>query len=201
MHCYLVLIQCLICYIPFCTDCPMPSKAYSLEKQMLTLRGTLGTIYDYDYQPVPFAYWNMVSWLLVTYLPLNAYALGWHYYSEWYFSWFGVVMTNFCLLGLCALAQQLSKPYGDDLFDFDVFHFLNFTCNASRKLLKPQIKSAASPGPEPGVLLIKSAASPSPEPVEGSFRLAGPSGRNSLGCVRPGCPCTGKVDPTLEPTH
>lgn len=138
-------------------------EQYSLEQQMLSLRGKLGGLYDYDFQPVPFAYWNIASWLNAIYLPLLSYTIGYHYHAEAYIAWVGVVLISFSLLGLSYLASMMAKPYGSEIYDFDVYHFLNFTCKASRKLLEPVFMPAEdafepSPEPDPGDFLSASSA-------------------------------------------
>ena len=106
-----------------------------MEQQILRFRGTLASLYDYDFQPVPFVYWNMLTWLLIVFCPMNAYIFALMCHDVWWFGLLAFIFVNFSLLGLMILASWLNRPYGEHITDFAVFHFLDFTCNASRKII------------------------------------------------------------------
>lgn len=127
----------------------------SIERQILALRGKIAGLYDYDFQPVPFAFWNIAAILNFMFLPIFGYSIGSKYYETYYISWLGVFLTSYSLLGAAYLAAVLAKPYGADEYDFDVYHFLNFTIKVSRKLLMPEycpsgVAFEPSEDPDPG---------------------------------------------------
>merc|ERR1719261_270646 len=46
------------------------------NSQICRLRGAIGTLYDYDAQPTPFAYWNMLIWIQFFYCPVMAFVVA-----------------------------------------------------------------------------------------------------------------------------
>ena len=45
-------------------------QARSIEQSILGLRSALAKLYDYDFQPIPFAYYNLLSWILALFCKL-----------------------------------------------------------------------------------------------------------------------------------
>lgn len=110
----------------------------SIHDQILRFRGALASLYDYDFQPVPFVYWNMLTWLLVVFCPMNAYVLALMCHEVWWFGFLAFIFVNFSLLGLMILATWLNRPYGEEITDFAVYHFLHFTCTSSREIINSE---------------------------------------------------------------
>lgn len=46
-----------------------------------------------------------------------------------------VFLQTFCILGLVVLAKKRSDPYGDDLCDLSVLHYIQFTWLMSNRML------------------------------------------------------------------
>eukprot|EP00937_MAST-01D_sp_MAST-1D-sp2_P006299 g6299.t1 len=84
------------------------NEASRLYDALLKLRGSVGTLYDYAFQP-PF-------WL----------------------SFIVVVLANICFQGLLAVASIFLYPYGTDQEDFAVYQFLTSTARGSLAMLQCQ---------------------------------------------------------------
>lgn len=105
-----------------------------LLRCVLRLRDSIGSLYDYDFQPVPFMYFNMANWLVILYLPLMNYALTFAV-SPWWVSLIIVVVTNVCLTGLLDVAVHFIYPYGHDAEDLAVYHFIQHAAQNSLAML------------------------------------------------------------------
>ena len=115
----------------FLTD----NQADQVTKEVTTLRGLLATQYDYDCQPFPFAYYNLMQWMLHLYTPAAAYHFATSYADTWYFSWIPVFFFNGVLIALVLMSEEIAKPFGSDVMDFSVFDFINCTCRLSERVL------------------------------------------------------------------
>mmetsp|Transcript_26312 Transcript_26312/g.57099 ORF Transcript_26312/g.57099 Transcript_26312/m.57099 type:complete len:468 (-) Transcript_26312:78-1481(-) len=125
-------------------------QAIALTKQILKLRGSLGALFDYADQPFPFFYVHLIYLLSVSYLPLFTYvsavSLGKDaHWSEELFSIIGVLVTCTFVVGMRALGQRLSDPYGGDVEDLSVMHYNNFTWRMSRRILNSAFPAAIDP--------------------------------------------------------
>ncbi len=79
--------------------------------EVLTLRGHIGGLYDYDDQPIPFVYVHLLTMLVDIYMPLLAYANATSVGNDVQ----GVIITFLAAiytLGLVAIGRALSDPYG-----------------------------------------------------------------------------------------
>jgi len=92
-----------------------------LIETIIQLRRSLGCLYDYSAQPLPFFYIHLVYFLTTFYLPLYSYAVGFTYGAEYFFFSFLVVLFNeLFVLGLLAVGAAMTDPYGHDLADLCV---------------------------------------------------------------------------------
>ena len=105
------------------------------QNTILQLQEHLAVLFYADQQPIPFGYYNMLSWLLFFYVPMSSFMVALENYERWYLSWIPVFFVNVCLLGLEALARKFSTPFGDEIECVAVNAHLDSTCRASRKLL------------------------------------------------------------------
>jgi predicted membrane chloride channel (bestrophin family) len=80
----------------------------------------VGTLYDYEAMPVPFAFFHILNFILFIYLVLVAYT---YTMFSYYYSIIGVFLTALSLLSLRELASVLSDPLGHDDVDLPVFDY------------------------------------------------------------------------------
>ena len=111
-----------------------PQESVQMSTCILRLRGCIGTLYDFAFQPIPFVYYNMAYWLLLLYLPLANYALATNVPTRW-LSIIMCILANTCFVGLLEIARRFLYPYGTDVEDLAVFHFINFAATASLAML------------------------------------------------------------------
>jgi hypothetical protein len=120
--------------------------AYQYRELILRLRGSLGALYDHDDQRVSFYNVHLLALLSAIYLPLFAItaALDAGMGEDAY--WVTDLVTGLVVLlqvmfvtGLRVLADLMSDPYGDDLNDLSVMHYINFTWTMSRRMLETEL--------------------------------------------------------------
>jgi hypothetical protein len=46
-----------------------------------------------------------------------------------------VFLQNVFVIGLCLLGQMMSDPYGNDVQDLSIMHYINFTWHMSNRIL------------------------------------------------------------------
>ena len=129
-------------------------QAHDVEQLITGLRGLFAGLHDFDANPIPATYSHMSVCFLRVYLPLSAYSLPstplvmrserWFagayevahsYHDQWYFAGVAVLLHNFCLIGLLSIAKQLATPFGGDLYDFDVYTWVNSIVKGSKDIL------------------------------------------------------------------
>jgi len=117
---------------------------------ILKLRGSIGTIYNMNNQPIKFFYVHFVSLLSVLYLPLFTLEVALstgttkHYELHEIFLYeFVAIITVFFqaifVIGLRTMADRLADPYGSDYEDLSVLTYVIKTWATSRKLLDAQL--------------------------------------------------------------
>jgi predicted membrane chloride channel (bestrophin family) len=114
--------------------------AREMRKYILALRGSIGALYDFDDQPVSFFYVHFIMLLSSLYLPIFAVSIaaGAAEADLWLadaVSGLIVFLQALFVIGLRILGQKLADPYGDDLEDLSVMHYVNFTCRMSRRIM------------------------------------------------------------------
>jgi len=107
----------------------------ALNNQCVGLRHGIGSLVDMEFQPVPYAYWNIISWLLIFYCPLIGFCIALTCAEAyWYIGFCGLLFLNLCFCGLTELAGMLAEPFGSDVNDFAVYHFVDRQLDVSREM-------------------------------------------------------------------
>ena len=120
--------------------------ANTMRDQVLQLRAAIGQLYNAADLPIPFFYVHFICLLTALYLPLYAVSAAYHagtgtdvYWSADVVSGLVVVLQSIFVIGLRILGQKMSDPYGDDLIDLSVIHYVNFTWTMSNRILEARI--------------------------------------------------------------
>ena len=111
----------------------------NLIKEIIQLHENIASLYDFEDQPIPFVYIHLIFFLCLFYLPLFAYSLavtlptntGW-------VEVIGVIivmLNTVFFLGLREVGHFLTDPYGSDLHDLSVMHYIESTMLQSRQIL------------------------------------------------------------------
>lgn len=132
--------------------------AVELRDLILRLRGSLGALYDYDDQPVLFFYVHFICLLSIMYLPLfavsTAFGAGTGNDVYWTADLMGgliVFLQCVFVIGLRLLGQKMSDPYGEDVEDLSVMHYVNFTWRMSNRILLSKKPSPLDPKVETSI--------------------------------------------------
>lgn len=122
---------------------------------ILRLRGSLGALYDYGDQPIFFSIVHFIVLLSAFYLPLFAISAaleaGIGEEAHWFMDLVAgliVALQVMFVTGLRALANEMSDPYGDNVINLSVMHYMNFTWTMSRRMLEAEL-------PEPADLVME----------------------------------------------
>ena len=115
---------------------PIDAQQYQiLLSEVLQLRGAIGTLYDFEDQPIPFIYVHLVHFITIVYLLFFAYFVGTSAGVSLVTGIVAVVLFGTIALGILEIGRLMSQPYGDDLSDLSVLHYVNFTWTMSRRIL------------------------------------------------------------------
>jgi Bestrophin, RFP-TM, chloride channel len=116
--------------------------AAMLRDQVLQLRAQAGQLYNAADLPIPFFYVHFICLLTALYLPLFAITQGINAGtgadSHWVVDVVAglvVFLQSIFIIGLRIVGQKVSDPYGDDLVDFSVMFFIQFTWTQSNRIL------------------------------------------------------------------
>jgi predicted membrane chloride channel (bestrophin family) len=124
----------------------------ALKDKTTQFRDAMDSLYDYCDQPIHFFYIHFLCLLSAVYLPLfaadNAFNAGIVGKDSVYWSWdilsgLIVLVQAIFVIGLRLLGQKMSDPYGDDLEDLSVMHYVTTAWTRSNKMLE-----AHCPDPE-----------------------------------------------------
>lgn len=129
--------------------------ATQFRELILKLRGKLGALYDYDDQPISFYYVHFICLLSAIYLPLFSLQVALDagtgdavYWLQDVLSGLTVLLQGVLFIGLRVLASKLSDPYGDDVEDLSVMHYVNFTWRMSMRMLEAELPEPLDPEEE-----------------------------------------------------
>jgi hypothetical protein len=112
------------------------------RKQIMRLRGALGTLYDYADFPVPFFYVHFVYCITGTYLTLFSYSMALECAGENILVGYVLVIVNTAfVVGLRHIGRKFADPYGNDIEDYPVLLCMAGTLRGSRGILQ-----AVTPG-------------------------------------------------------
>jgi len=124
--------------------------AYQYRELIMKLRGCIGTLYDFDDQPIQFFYKHFVCLLSILYLPLftlevalsTGHTKDLELYNIFFYESVAATTVFFqaiFVIGLRILADRLAYPYGTDPQDLSVLHYVNFTWVMSRRMLDAEL--------------------------------------------------------------
>ncbi len=110
--------------------------------ELLQLRGCIGTLYDYEDQPIPFVYVHLVHVITLLYICYFSYFIGTSMnpgkttsvYSD-IAGILALIIFNLIAIGILEIGRLMSQPYLAELSDFSIMHYINFTWTASRRIL------------------------------------------------------------------
>jgi predicted membrane chloride channel (bestrophin family) len=136
--------------------------AGELREKVLAFRAAMESLFDYADQPIHFFYIHFLSLLTVFYLPIfamsNAYSAGTGDEVHWATDCLGgliVVLQSIFVIGLRLLGQKMVDPYGDDLEDLSVLHYLRDGWTTSNRILRTQCPAPLQAGEEESLQRIK----------------------------------------------
>jgi predicted membrane chloride channel (bestrophin family) len=122
-----------------------PELANTFRTQILQLRASIGQLYNAADLPIPFFYIHFITLLTALYLPLQAISAALNAGTGDETHWTAdliagliVVLQSVFVIGLRTLGQKMSDPYGDDLIDLSVIHYVTFTWTMSNRVLESQ---------------------------------------------------------------
>lgn len=140
-------------YIDSLSDCKdharilsATSIAKELIQQILTFRGKMGSIYDYQDMPMPLIYRHLVLMIAWFFLPIYCFTVAengrFDSTSVMYdlavsevLSALLVILMIFFVVGTRLVGDALADPYGNYLEDLSILQYNTFTVVASRKIL------------------------------------------------------------------
>lgn len=114
----------------------------ALKDKTTQFRNSMDDLYDYTDQPIHFFYIHFLCLLSTVYLPLfaadNAFNAGSGEVVHW--SWdilsgLIVLVQAIFVIGLRLLGQKMADPFGDDLEDLSVMHYVTEAWKQSQKML------------------------------------------------------------------
>jgi predicted membrane chloride channel (bestrophin family) len=122
--------------------------AIEFRDQILKLRASMGTLYNYLDQPISFFYVHFICLLSALYLPLFAVSQAYNagtgddvFWTADLLAGLIVFLQSVFVIGLRLLGQKMSDPFGDDLEDLSVMHYINFTWMQSNRILQSSAPS------------------------------------------------------------
>lgn len=127
-------------------------EAGTLKDKVLQFRGHMGSLYDYCDQPIHFFYIHFLVLLATCYLPLfaidSAYNAGSgddiHIAAD-ILNGLIVILQSVFVIGLRLLGQKMVDPYGDDMEDLSVLHYIKETWQKSNRILAAQHPGEVDP--------------------------------------------------------
>ena len=141
--------------------------AGELRDKVLRFRGAMESIYDYSDQPIHFYYIHFLSLLTAIYLPVfaasTAYSAGVGDAVHWTSDVLsGVIVLVQCIfvVGLRLLGQRLLDPYGSDLEDLSVLHYVQEGWTTSQRVLSTDFPTRMEPDIEMGLASSSKAIGP-----------------------------------------
>ena len=121
--------------------------ACSIKGHILDLRGALGSLFDYDDQPINFFYLHFICLLSSLYLPLSTAIISLDAAPGAIADdclvdvAAGILVFLQCvfMVGLRILGEKLEDPYGDDVEDLSVMHYCNFVWRMSTRMIHAEL--------------------------------------------------------------
>jgi predicted membrane chloride channel (bestrophin family) len=126
----------------------------ALKEKTTQFRAAMDCLYDYNDQPIHFFYIHFLCLLSAVYLPLfavdNAFNAGTVNNVHWTWdvlSGMIVLVQAIFVIGLRLLGQKMSDPFGDDLEDLSVMHYVTEAWRKSNQILATH-RPVADPTPD-----------------------------------------------------
>lgn len=120
-------------------------KSDDLLTQIFALRAKIDGLYNYADQPLPYSYIHFINFMVFLYLPLFSYGFACSYnvnigntllsMHDTIIGALIVLLNSLVILALRTLAQHLQEPYGEDVEDLAVLHYIRFTIHMSMRIL------------------------------------------------------------------
>jgi len=121
-------------------------RHYNFLDQVLKLRSSMGSLYDYKTLPVPFIYVHYVYFMSFMYLPLFSILVATNFAynirSE-FVGYICVFLNCSFILGIRDICARLQDPFGFHNEHFNVVHFVTVSLAGSYKLLNNKVKTKA----------------------------------------------------------
>lgn len=115
-------------------------------------------LFEYLDQPVSFFYVHFISLLSALYLPLFAVSAALDagtgedvYWVSDVVSGLIVLLQAIFVIGLRVLGQKMSDPYGEDVEDLSVIHYVTFTWKMSSRIMEAENPEALSASEEENI--------------------------------------------------
>ena len=126
-----------------CKEQKLDIVVYSmLASEVTQIRACIATLYDYRENPIPFLYVHLVYFLVLFYLPLFAYFIATSFSQSLYWGNIDglliIMINNIFTVGLLEICKFMCEPYGTDLCDLSVMHFIEYVLENSRRILHGQ---------------------------------------------------------------
>ena len=109
---------------------------------ILKEQDTFGELFDDDDQAISFAYYHFICFLSAVYLPLFAMSAALDagigdaaYWLTDVVAGLIVMLQAIFVVGLRVLAENMSDPFGSDVDNLSVLHYINFTWKTSTQML------------------------------------------------------------------
>eukprot|EP00542_Grammatophora_oceanica_P016504 CAMPEP_0194027060 /NCGR_PEP_ID=MMETSP0009_2-20130614/1288_1 /TAXON_ID=210454 /ORGANISM="Grammatophora oceanica, Strain CCMP 410" /LENGTH=426 /DNA_ID=CAMNT_0038666007 /DNA_START=16 /DNA_END=1296 /DNA_ORIENTATION=- len=122
-----------------------PRLASHYREKINETRTCLDSLFEYSDQPISFFYLHFLSLLSALYLPLfavsSAYDAGTGdeiYWTADVLSGLIVVLQVIFVIGLRLLGQKMIDPFGEDLEDLSVMHYVTYTWMMSNRILNAE---------------------------------------------------------------
>lgn len=109
---------------------------------ILKEQDSFAELFDDDDQSISFAYYHFICFLSAVYLPLFGMSAGLDagigeaaYWLTDIVAGLIVLLQAIFVVGLRVLAENMSDPFGSDVDNLSVLHYINFTWTSSIKIL------------------------------------------------------------------
>jgi len=116
--------------------------ASKFRELILKEQDSFGELFDDEDQSISFAYYHFICFLSAVYLPLFGMSAGLvagigeaAYWLTDIVAGLIVVLQAIFVVGLRVLAENMSDPFGDDVDNLSVLHYINFTWKTSMQMM------------------------------------------------------------------
>ena len=116
-------------------------KVHSMQNEILLFRRSMAALYAYHFQVIPYVYTHMISLVSALYLCSyavlkgTAFAPGTSVALGLVFPLLSLVLVTISCIGLIEVGSTLANPWGGELEDFAVFHFVDSACVHTRSMV------------------------------------------------------------------